>query len=207
AVSAMTAQNVGAGKWSRVTSIARVGMLYSVLLTGSIVLAIELLDTRVFGLFLPPASAALEIASRMNRIVTPSFIVFGISLTLFGVVRATGAVMAPLIILTIALLVVRFPFAVAFLPRYQVDAVWWSFPLSSALAAALALLYYRYGDWRHAQMGVPALSCAQGRGLSGTLPNCRFAPMSAARTMGACKLAPSAAMARPFPHSASAAWA
>ena len=158
AVSAMTAQNVGANKWTRVTAIARVGVLYSMLLTGSIVLAIEALNTWVFGLFLPPASAALEIASHMNRIVTPSFVFFGISLTLFGVVRATGAVMAPLIILTIALLVVRFPFAVALLPSYQVDAVWWSFPLSSALAAALALLYYRFGDWRHAQMVVPASS-------------------------------------------------
>ncbi|HEV3182926.1 MAG TPA: MATE family efflux transporter [Steroidobacteraceae bacterium] len=158
AVSAMTAQNVGAGKWTRVTSIARVGVLYSVLLTGSVVLAIEALNTGVFGLFLPPASAALDMASHMNRIVTPSFIFFGISLTLFGVVRATGAVMAPLIILTITLLVVRFPFAEALLSRYQVDAVWWSFPVSSALAAALAVLYYRYGDWRHAHMAVPARS-------------------------------------------------
>ena len=158
AVSAMTAQNVGAGKWNRVTAIARVGVLYSVLLTGSVVLAIELLNTRVFALFLPADSSALAIASHMNRIVTPSFIFFGISLTLFGVVRATGAVMAPLIILTIALLVVRFPFAEAFLGRYQVDAVWWSFPLSSLLAAALAVLYYRYGDWRHAHMALPAPS-------------------------------------------------
>jgi len=39
-----------------------------------------------------------------------------------------------------------------------VDAVWWSFPVSSALAAALAVLYYRYGDWRHARMAVPASS-------------------------------------------------
>ena len=158
AVSAMTAQNVGAGKWHRVTAIARVGVLYSVLLTGSVVLAIELLNIRVFGLFLPSESSALAIASHMNRIVTPSFIFFGISLTLFGVVRATGAVMAPLIILTVALLGVRFPFAEAFLPRYQVDAVWWSFPVSSLLAAALAVLYYRYGDWRHAQMALPARS-------------------------------------------------
>src|SRR5215475_13499095 len=157
-MSAMTAQNVGAGKWNRVTTIARVGVLYSVLLTGSVVLAIELLNTWVFALFLPADSNALAIASHMNRIVTPSFILFGISLTLFGVVRATGAVMAPLIILTIALLGVRFPFAEALLGRYQVDAVWWSFPVSSLLAAALALLYYRYGDWRRAQMGVPARS-------------------------------------------------
>jgi putative MATE family efflux protein len=155
AVSAMTAQNVGAGKWERVTRIAHTGVLYSMLLTGSVVLAIEALNTWVFGLFLPASSAALAIASHMNRIVTPSFIFFGISLTLFGVVRATGAVIAPLIILTIALLAVRFPFAQALLPRYHVDAVWWSFPLSSGLAAALAVLYYRYGDWRHAHMAVP----------------------------------------------------
>ena len=156
AVSAMTAQNVGAHKWDRVASIARVGVLYSVLLTGSIVLTIEALNTRIFGLFLPSGSNALAIASHMNRIVTPSFVFFGVSLTLFGVVRATGAVMAPLLILTISLLAVRFPFAEALLARYQVDAVWWSFPVSSLLAAVLAVLYYRYGDWRHARMTVPA---------------------------------------------------
>ena len=58
-ISAMTAQNVGAGKWDRVTRIAGVGVLYSVMLTGSIVLVIELLDTQMLGLFLPAGSAAL----------------------------------------------------------------------------------------------------------------------------------------------------
>jgi len=151
-MSAMTAQNVGAGKWDRVTRIARVGVLYSVVLTGSIVLAIELLDTAVFGLFLPPGSAALSIATHLNRIVTGSFIFFGISVALFGVVRATGAVMAPFVILAVALLVVRFPLAQGFLDTYQADAVWWSFPVSSVLAALLAALYYRYGGWRQAHM-------------------------------------------------------
>ena len=156
AVSAMTAQNVGAGKWERITRIARVGVLYSVALTGSIVLLIELLNTAVFGLFLPAGSGALAIAAHMNRIVTGSFIFFGISLTLFGVVRATGAVMAPLLILTISLLLVRFPLAQVFLSRYQVDAVWWSFPISSLLAAVLAVLYYRYGAWRSMRLTIPA---------------------------------------------------
>jgi len=47
---------------------------------------------------------------------------------------------------------VRFPFAELFLERYQVDAIWWSFPLSSVLSAILALAYYRYGGWRSAHM-------------------------------------------------------
>jgi putative MATE family efflux protein len=154
-VSAMTAQNVGAAKWERVNRIAGVGVLYSVLLTGSVVVLIELLDVQVFGLFLPAGSAALSIASHMNRIVTSSFIFFGISVALFGVVRATGAVIAPLIVLTISMLVVRFPLAEILLDKYQVDAVWWSFPVSSVLSSVLALLYYRYGSWRSAHM-VPA---------------------------------------------------
>jgi putative MATE family efflux protein len=152
AVSAMTAQNVGAQKWDRVTRIAGIGVIYSVLLTGSVVLLIEGLNRQVFGLFLPADSNALTIASHMNRIVTPSFIFFGISVALFGVVRATGAVIAPLLVLTISLLIVRFPLAHVFLPRYHADAVWWSFPVSSVLSGALAFLYYRYGGWRHAHI-------------------------------------------------------
>ena len=154
-VSAMTAQNVGAGKWERVTRIAGIGVLYSVLLTGSIALLIELLDTQIFGLFLPAGSAALHIGSHLNRIVTGSFIFFGISVALFGVVRATGAVMMPLIVLTVSLLLVRFPLAALFLDSYHADAIWWSFPISSALAALLAGLYYKFGGWRSAHM-IPA---------------------------------------------------
>jgi putative MATE family efflux protein len=156
-ISAMSAQNVGAGRWDRVTRIAGVGVLYSVLLTGSVVLLIELLNRHVFGLFLPAGSNALNIAAHMNRIVTGSFIFFGISVALFGVVRATGAVIAPLVVLTISLLVVRFPLAEVFLPRYQADAIWWSFPISSVLSAFLAFLYYKYGGWRRAHM-LPAQS-------------------------------------------------
>jgi putative MATE family efflux protein len=159
--SAMTAQNVGAGKWHRVTRIAGVAVLYNVLLTGAIVIAIELLNTHVFGLFLPAGSASLAIAAHLNRVVTGSFVFFGIAVALFGVVRATGAVVAPLVILAITLLAVRFPVAEAFLGRYQVDAIWWSFPVSSALTALFAVLYYRFGGWRSARM-LPVPKAAEG---------------------------------------------
>jgi putative MATE family efflux protein len=151
-VSAMAAQNVGARKWDRVNAIARVGVLYSLILTGSVVLLIEILDRHAFELFLPAGSEALRQASHLNHIVTWSFMFFGVTMVLFGVVRATGAVMAPLFVLSIALLGVRFPLAEALIGRFQVDAVWWSFPISSALAACLAVLYYKYGGWRTARM-------------------------------------------------------
>lgn len=157
AVSAMAAQNVGAQKWDRVNSVARVGVLYSVILTGSVVLIIELLDRTAFQVFLPAGSEALKIATHLNHIVTWSFVFFGVTMVLFGVVRATGAVMAPLFVLILTLLLVRFPVAEALIGRFQIDAVWWSFPTSSALASLLAILYYKFGGWRTARMaGGPA---------------------------------------------------
>ncbi len=155
-VSAMAAQNVGARKWDRVASIARVGVVYAVLLTGTVILILEVLAEHAYSLFLPAGSAAMEVSTHINRIATPSFMFFGITMVLFGIVRATGAVMAPLAFLTIALLGVRIPLASAFIDRWGADSVWWSYPLSSAFATALAIVYYKYGGWRSAHMERPA---------------------------------------------------
>jgi putative MATE family efflux protein len=152
AVSTMAAQNVGAQKWDRVHSIARVGVAFSVAITAFMVLVIELADPWAFQIFLPAGSAALGIASHLNHMVTWSFIFFGVTMVLFGVVRATGAVMAPLFALALSLLLVRFPMADVLSGKYGIDAVWWSFPTSSALAAVMAVLYYKFGGWRTARM-------------------------------------------------------
>jgi putative MATE family efflux protein len=148
AVSAMSAQNVGAGKWERVQSIARVGVIYSLLLTGAVVLLIEASSPRAFGLFLPAGSAALTIAAHLDRIVVWMFLFQAVALALSGVVVAAGHVVVPTGILAVSLLIVRFQLAEALLGRFQADAIWWSFPISSALAALLAAFYYKQGSWR-----------------------------------------------------------
>jgi len=148
AASAMASQNVGAQKWDRVESIARIGVVCSVLGTSCMVVAIEILDTRAFELFVPAGSHALYIAGHINSIVTWSWVFSAASLALFGVTRATGAVMAPLLITVISTLVVRFPLAQTLLDRWQSEAIWWSFPISSALEVILAGLYYKHGGWR-----------------------------------------------------------
>jgi hypothetical protein len=62
-----------------------------------------------------PDSVALKIGVHLNHISVWSYALFGISLVLLGVVRANGAVIAPLIILAVSLLGVRFPLALALL--------------------------------------------------------------------------------------------
>jgi Na+-driven multidrug efflux pump len=89
-----------------------------------------------------------------SNVVLWSFLFFGMSMVLFGVVRATGAVMPPLFILVISLWCIRVPFAYSLLERWQAEAIWWSFPLASMTSLMMASWYYRFGGWRQVRLGV-----------------------------------------------------
>ncbi len=154
AVSAMAAQNVGAGRWDRVGRITRAGLLYNVVMTGLLVVAVLWFDRTVLGWFqLGPD--ALPIASRIGLIATWGFVLFGATMVLFGVVRANGAVLGPLVILFVSMFPVRLGLAVALRPWLGVDALWWSFPAGSAANLGMAALFYRHGGWRRGSMAVP----------------------------------------------------
>lgn len=156
AVSTMAAQNVGAGRWDRVERIAHVGVGVIVALTGALALLIYVFNRGALGLFLPDDSNALAQAQHINAIVVWSFVFFGVALVFSAVVRSTGAVIPPLVNLVVALWLVRIPFAWLMTDAWQADALWWSFPLGSFVAALLAAAYYRWGRWRNARMIVPA---------------------------------------------------
>jgi putative MATE family efflux protein len=152
AVSSMAAQNVGARRWDRVGRIATSGVLFNALVMGLGLIVIYLFNRSAYGLFLPAGGHAIGVAVHLNAVAGWSFLFFGVSMVLFGVVRSTGAVTAPLVILLIAMWGVRFPFAVGLLDSLGADAIWWSFPVSAVTAAVLSILFYRFGRWRTVRM-------------------------------------------------------
>ncbi|HEY8433862.1 MAG TPA: MATE family efflux transporter [Sphingomicrobium sp.] len=154
AVSAMVAQNIGAGLWHRVTAVTRSGIIYSVLITAALVVLLTLADRSVMALFMGGSSPALPIARHIHVIATWNFVLFGITMVLFATVRANGAVWAPLIILCIGLLPVRFGFIFATDQWLGADSIWWSFPVSSFANVALSVAYYLQGGWKKARMTV-----------------------------------------------------
>lgn len=174
-VSSMVAQNVGAGLWDRVTRITRVGLLFNLLMTGALVGLIYLFNRHSLGLFLPDDGTAIGIAQHINAIVLWSFILFGFTIVLFGTVRATGAVMAPLVVLFLSMWVVRLPFAWVLERTIGADAIWWSFPLGSIVSVTLAVAYYRFGNWRASHILPAAPSPA---------PEPEFAPQAPDTSMG-----------------------
>jgi Na+-driven multidrug efflux pump len=157
AVSTITAQNIGARSWYRVKQSARIGIGYSFVVTGGAVAMVYLAGSSAYSLFLPDRSLALPIAGHINQIVTWSLIFMTIPVVLFGVMRATGAVIAPLLIHTLSLLFVRYLLAAVLLERWHSDAIWWSFTISAGIDVVLAVLYYRYGRWRRVQAYTSAI--------------------------------------------------
>ncbi len=152
AVSSMAAQNIGAGLWDRVREIARTAMAFNVLMTGLPVALLYGINRYALRLFLPAGSPSLDVAVHLNQLVLWSFLMFGASMVLSGVVRAAGAVVPPLLILFISLWVVRVPLSFWAAERYGPDGIWWSFALSALLAMLLTAAYYLQGRWRSARM-------------------------------------------------------
>ncbi len=155
AVSAMAAQNIGAGRWDRISKLAGFGVGANVLMTGLLIAVLLVSDHYLLGLFLPLGSQAIAIGEHINLMIGWTFVPMGISMVMTSVVRANGAVLAPFMILLISVIGVRLAVGFGLYPSFGADAIWWAFIASSTSSGALAVLYYLFGNWRKGAGAVP----------------------------------------------------
>ena len=148
AVSAMVAQNIGADKWERVGKIVWAGIGINVLMTGVLVAAITLCAAPILRLFLPAGSIAMPIAIHINHLVGWTFILMGVSMVVTFAVRANGAVVAPLVILILSSVIVRFSVGFGLYGRLGADAIWGSYIAAAVASCLLSVAYYAEGSWR-----------------------------------------------------------
>ncbi len=154
AVSAMAAQNIGAQRWDRVGTITRSGVGYTLAITAVLIVLMTISDRAVLSLFMGSQSPALPISRHIHLLATWNFLLFGVTMVLFGTMRANGAVWGPLIILCVGLVPVRFGFIFGTYHWLGADAIWLSFPASSLVNLALATAFYLHGGWKKARMQV-----------------------------------------------------
>lgn len=148
AMSAMAAMNIGAGHWHRVQQIALRGCLLSLAIASAATLLMLALGTLPLRLFVPADAAVLAQAWQINQIVLWGWIALSVTMGLFAVMRANGAMLAPTLIFAATMWAGRVPFAQALQPWLGADAIWWSFPFGALLSALVAWLWYRRGSWR-----------------------------------------------------------
>ena len=148
AVSAMVAQAIGAGDHPRVGTVTLYGVATNLTMTGVLGLLIVLFDRPLLAVFLGAGSNAVPIARHMQLICTWSFMLSGVMMVMTGTMRAYGAVILPLVIMFVSFYPARIGFYFGVYPWIGGEALWWSYPVSSAVAVALTVLAYTRGGWR-----------------------------------------------------------
>ena len=148
AVSAMVAQNIGAGQHRRVIGITWIGLAVTEVMTAVPTALLLLFDEPVLRLFLGADSPAVPLARHIQFICTWSYMMVGVMMVLFATMRAYGSVLVPLVVMVITFYPARLGFYALARPALGTEAVWWAYPVSSALSVVLALLAWRFGPWR-----------------------------------------------------------
>ena len=161
AVSAMAAQNIGAGKWDRLSRITWAGIGINTLMSFVLIVAITIFARPLMMLFLAGDSPAIPIGIHMNSIVAWIYLMMGVSMVVTSVVRANGAVLIPFVFLVISAVLVRFSFAFGLYPTWRAEAIWWSSVASAVTSMTLSFAYYFHGGWRKKRLMSGANAPAQ----------------------------------------------
>ncbi|WP_120718043.1 MATE family efflux transporter [Tsuneonella amylolytica] len=152
--SAMAAQAIGARLPGRLDQISRAGIIANLAMTGTITALMLLFDRAALVLFLGPDSPAVPLARHIQFLASWSFILFGVTIVLFGTMRAGGVVWVPLIVLAVAMFPARLGFYYGFRDMLGQDALWLAFPFGSSVSMLLAIWFYRRKGWREKGLAI-----------------------------------------------------
>lgn len=161
ALSAMAAQAIGARLSGRLGKITRAGIILNLVITGLMTFLLLAFDRPALELFLGSASPAVDLARHIQFLASWSYMLFGVTIVLFGTMRAGGAVITPLVVLGIAMYPGRLGFYYLAYPYIGADAIWLAFPVGSLIATWLAVIAYRRPGWREMARAVPQEECSE----------------------------------------------
>jgi len=149
ATSAIVGQNVGAGQDERAIKSARlaVGIIFGVLtVAGILIFAFAPL---IITAFIPDDPSVIAEGSHFIRIVALTFGFIGVQQVIGGAFQGGGNTTASMILSLIVLWVLRFPLALVLshVLGWGADGIWWAFPISNVVSAAIAVIWFTQGNW------------------------------------------------------------
>jgi len=148
AVSAMVAQHIGANREDRVDAISRAGSVANLIMTGLLIAVLVPFDRPVLELFLGAGSPSVGAALHIQNLAIWTYLPFGITIVLFGTLRAYGVIYFQLLVLLASMYAVRLGAYYLLYPRFGADALWYSFLISSVVSMLLTLAVYFLAPWR-----------------------------------------------------------
>ena len=154
ATSTLVGQNIGAGKIERAESIARLSGVISFVGLTAIGLGVFVSAVPIVRYFVPADDAVIAAGGTFLQIVALSFGLIGLQLTLAGVFRASGNMVATMTLALVSQWVFQFPIAyiLAFHTELGAEGIWWAFPASNVSIAGITVIWFLKGDWKRTRL-------------------------------------------------------
>ena len=155
AMSVYTGQNVGAGKFDRVTKGVKQGGLLAAAFATVITTILLFCGHILFGFF-TETEALIDLAVRMMRIMAVGYICISVSQVLGGVMRGAGDTVSPMWISITSTIIIRVPLAylLAYLTRSEAYphgnpvALYGSLMISWVLGMIFSVVVFSIGKWK-----------------------------------------------------------
>ena len=156
ALTTYAGQNVGAGKYDRVTKGAKQGTLLAVGCSTVITGIILLFGKGLMGVFTDTAEL-VDMSYYLMKILAVGYIAVAVTQSLSGVMRGAGDTMTPMWISLATTVAIRVPIAygisflttTAELPHGRCECIQISLVLSWLIGALLTAIFYRRGKWKN----------------------------------------------------------
>lgn len=150
ATTSLVGQNFGARKIGRTEKIADLSTLIA--LVGLTVVGglFFVFAEEMIAFFVPGDEQVIRDGALFIKIMAPSFGLLGAQQVLNGAFNGVGMTTISMLISIFSLWIIRFPAAWMLSEKTALsyEGIWWSFPISNLLAAAVAFAYFKSGTWK-----------------------------------------------------------
>lgn len=148
AVSALTGQNMGAGKTERVYEIFKWALIMSSGVTLFFSLVMAGFPHLVMSMFVKDADV-IDLGVHYLRIVGSCYIFFAVMFVSNGIINGAGHTLVTMMISLSGLWVIRLPLAAVLShSSLGITGIWIAMVVSFLLSAMLSLVYFRTGRWK-----------------------------------------------------------
>ncbi|PKR80631.1 MATE family efflux transporter [Brumimicrobium salinarum] len=150
ATTTLVGQNVGARQIKRAEKVGNLSAKIAFFGLTSVGLLLFVFAEPITAFFVPNDPQVIKDSALFIKIMAPSFGVLGLQQVMNGVFNGAGFTQVSLLISIFSLWMIRFPVAFLLSNNTSLDEVglWWSFPISNVLAAAVGFIYYKSGHWK-----------------------------------------------------------
>jgi len=146
--STLVGQNIGARKPERASKIALIGAVAGFIVLTLIGILFFVFSVPIVKMFIPNDADVIYSGALFIRITSLFFGFIAVQMAFFGAFRGAGHTKTTMVFSVITLFV-QF-FSAFFLSKYYFGdlGLWWAFPISNLLGAAIVIFWFFRGTWK-----------------------------------------------------------